>query len=371
MSLTTLYATPTPKFDVADGRRASQQAVALARELGDRGAESKALWTLVNVNVFGGGDMREAVDAGERSLSLARELGEREQMAFTLNDLWRPYVAMGDLPAARRSLDEALPIWRELENLPMLAENLASAASLCRFAGDDDDALALAGEARDVAASIGNLWGQAYAAMNAYQIHLDRGEVGTAVTLLREAIDMGERAGFVAAEAPSAPRSARPTPIWATEPRAGHGGDRPEDRGRTLADGATDGSSACSHRSISGSANRTGRKQRWPTRRWSSSRNPSGPRHRSRCRWCAAPSPRPEVTMRTRSRSPTPCWIVAPRGPPDVRRGGHVAEGAGARRGRRDARCRRGPAGGAPDGRGPRAPADPVGDPRGARADGR
>jgi class 3 adenylate cyclase/tetratricopeptide (TPR) repeat protein len=200
MSLTTLYATPTPKFDVADGRRASQQAVALARELGDRGAESKALWTLVNVNVFGGGDMHEAVDAGERSLSLARELGAREQTAFTLNDLWRPYVAIGDLPAARRSLDEALPIWRELENLPMLAENLASAASLCRFAGDDDDALALAREARQVAASIGNLWGQAYAAMNAYQIHLDRGEVGTAVTLLREAIDLGERAGFVAAE---------------------------------------------------------------------------------------------------------------------------------------------------------------------------
>jgi hypothetical protein len=77
MSLTTLLTTPTPKFDVADGRRASQQAVALARELGDRGAESKALWNLMNLNVYGGGDNDEAVTAGERSLELARELGPR------------------------------------------------------------------------------------------------------------------------------------------------------------------------------------------------------------------------------------------------------------------------------------------------------
>ena len=68
MSLTTLYATPTPKFDVADGRLAAHQTVHLARELGDRKAESKALWNLMNLNVFGGGDNREATEAGERSL---------------------------------------------------------------------------------------------------------------------------------------------------------------------------------------------------------------------------------------------------------------------------------------------------------------
>ena len=39
--------------------------------------------------------------------------------------------------------------------------------------------------------------------MNAYEIHLDRGEVGTAVTMMREAIEMGERAGFLAAQATS------------------------------------------------------------------------------------------------------------------------------------------------------------------------
>ena len=54
--------------------RAVGASPALARELGERRAESKALWNLMIVNVFGGGDLREALDAGERSLVIAREL---------------------------------------------------------------------------------------------------------------------------------------------------------------------------------------------------------------------------------------------------------------------------------------------------------
>src|SRR5207247_4130020 len=107
MSLTTLLATPTPKFDVLEGRRAALETVRLARELDDTAAESKAWWNLMNANVYGGGDHAEAVEAGERSLELAREIGAREQIAFTLTDLWRPYTAAGDLSSAQRSLEEA------------------------------------------------------------------------------------------------------------------------------------------------------------------------------------------------------------------------------------------------------------------------
>ena len=70
------------------------------------------------LDVFGGGDADEAVEAGERSLEIARELQAREQIAFTLNDLWRPYAAIGNVAAARACLEEARPIWREIGNLP-------------------------------------------------------------------------------------------------------------------------------------------------------------------------------------------------------------------------------------------------------------
>jgi class 3 adenylate cyclase/tetratricopeptide (TPR) repeat protein len=201
LALATLFSTPTPKFDADRGRALSERTLELARELGDRRAESKALWNLMIINVYGGGDLREAVDAGERSLVIARELNAREQMAFTLNDLWRPYVAIGGLGASRASLEEARTLWRELGNLPMLSENLASSASVSRLAGNDRDALALAEEAHGIARDIGNLWGQAYSLMNIYGIYLDRGELGRAMATMRECIAIAEPAGFIPPQA--------------------------------------------------------------------------------------------------------------------------------------------------------------------------
>jgi tetratricopeptide (TPR) repeat protein len=201
LALATLFSTPTPKFDAERGKELSERTLDLARQLGDRVAESKTLWNLMILNVYGGGDLREAVDAGERSLAIARELNAREQMAFTLNDLWRPYVAIGGLGASRASLEEARGLWRELRNLPMLSENLASSASVARLAGNDRDALALAEEAHAIAQDIGNLWGRAYSLMNIYGICVDRGELGRAMAMMRECIAIAEPAGFIPPQA--------------------------------------------------------------------------------------------------------------------------------------------------------------------------
>jgi class 3 adenylate cyclase/tetratricopeptide (TPR) repeat protein len=197
MALTTLYATPTPMFDQAKGRELAERTIALARDLGDRAAESKALWNLMILNVFGGGDSREAVEAGERSLAIARDLDAREQIAFTLNDLWRPYAAEGDIAAARACLDEVRPMWREMDNLPMLCENLSSTAALLALAGQIDEATALYDEAYATAERIGNPWGQAYSLFNSYLLDIERGNLGRAMAKMRECIERSEEAGFV------------------------------------------------------------------------------------------------------------------------------------------------------------------------------
>jgi tetratricopeptide (TPR) repeat protein len=175
----------------------AERTIALARELGDRSAESKALWNLMILNVFGGGDADEAVEAGERSLEIARELNAREQIAFTLNDLWRPYAAVGDVAAARACLEEARPIWREIGNLPMLCENLIGTAALLTLAGEPQEALALYDEAYATSGEIGNPWGQAYALFNAYLVDVEQGNVGRAMARMRECIQRSEEAGFL------------------------------------------------------------------------------------------------------------------------------------------------------------------------------
>ena len=197
LALATIFSTPTPKVDAERGRTLSERTLDLARQLGDRMVESKALWNLMILNVYRGGDLREAVDAGERSLAIARELDARQQMAFTLNDLWRPYFAIGGVGTSLARLEEARALWRELGNLPMLSENLASSASVTRLAGNDRDALALAEEAHGIAQDIGNLWGRAYGLMNIYGIYLDRGELGKAMATMRECIAVAEPAGFI------------------------------------------------------------------------------------------------------------------------------------------------------------------------------
>ncbi|HYX80136.1 MAG TPA: hypothetical protein VE976_05950, partial [Actinomycetota bacterium] len=90
------------------------------------------------------------------------------------------------------------PIWRELGNLPMLSENLTSSASIARFGGDDDTALAYADEAYAVAERSDNLWGRSYALMHSFGVRYDRGDIGTAMAMMRESVDLAERAGFTA-----------------------------------------------------------------------------------------------------------------------------------------------------------------------------
>jgi tetratricopeptide (TPR) repeat protein len=201
LALATLYSTPTPRFDAQRGRAVSERTLELARELGDRLAESKSLWNLMLLNVFGGGDLREALEVGERSLAIARELNAREQMAFTLNDLWRPYASVGDLGAARQSLEEATPIWRELGNLPMLSENLASLGTLRWLGGDVAGAFELSQESLRISEEIGNLWGQAYGLMNTAATDRDRGEIGRAIATMRDCIAIAERGGFIPPQA--------------------------------------------------------------------------------------------------------------------------------------------------------------------------
>ena len=197
MARVTIRAVPTLTQDVDCARTLGERALVLARELGDQEAEAKILGSLSIANQWAGRWI-EAIDCGERSLVLARKLDLREQMAQALNDLGSfSYLYTGHLDKAKASLSEASDLWRELDNLPMLADSLSSSAVAHMYAGEYDQALALSEEAFQISQSIGNLWGQSYGQWKVGFVLWDRGELSRAVSVMEECIRLGELAGFV------------------------------------------------------------------------------------------------------------------------------------------------------------------------------
>jgi class 3 adenylate cyclase/tetratricopeptide (TPR) repeat protein len=196
-SFAMLYSTVTPKFDPELGRRLSEENVATARRLGDREAEARSLWNILVSSVYGSGAPDRAVEAGEASLAIARELGHREQIAFTLNDLCRAYLAKNDFRTAALRLEEARTMWEELGNRPMLSENLSLSSAIHMLEGSLDVALGESRTALSIADSIGNDWGRSRSRIGIYRVLVDRGDLGSAMREMERSIEEGERGGFV------------------------------------------------------------------------------------------------------------------------------------------------------------------------------
>ncbi|HEY3345966.1 MAG TPA: hypothetical protein VGJ97_13615 [Anaerolineaceae bacterium] len=194
----TVQSIPTVLFDPGQAREVSERALALARDLGDRAAESKALWNYLLLGAFTD-QYEEALRNGEQSLAIARELGLKEQIAFTLNDMSSyVHIARGDVYISDGMLAEARQIWEELHNLPMLADTLTNLGFNRFIAGDFDRSLEWSSEAYRISASINNTWGMAYSqGIRTFVVSL-RGLADQAFLSIDQAIAFGKQSGFTA-----------------------------------------------------------------------------------------------------------------------------------------------------------------------------
>ncbi|HRX02303.1 MAG TPA: adenylate/guanylate cyclase domain-containing protein [Anaerolineae bacterium] len=194
-----LYAIPTDIHDPARSRELAEQALPLAREVGDHEAEARLLWNLLLASKFAG-TPGEAIAFGEASLAIARQYNLRQQMAYTLNDLGIfAYVDAGRTDDALATLRQALPLWIELGNRPMQADNLSGTAIIQFMKGDFRQASATADEALSISQQIGNLWGQSYSQWTVGDVLFERGQWGAALDRMQNCIDLATRAGFTGA----------------------------------------------------------------------------------------------------------------------------------------------------------------------------
>lgn len=190
-----VHSTPNALFNPALARELADRSLALAHELDDNVSKARVLWILMLINHFTG-KYAEAINYGEQSVTLARELNLREQLAFSLNDISRAYLATHQLERANNALGEARDLWRVLDNKPMLADNLNTLATVVTGTGRYDEALAISAEADDLGRTINNQWVRAHSHMASSVIHWDRGEIETAIISMKEAISWADQVGF-------------------------------------------------------------------------------------------------------------------------------------------------------------------------------
>ena len=186
----TIASTITPVADAALGETIDDEALSLARALGDRRSEARALWNLMNLHNFQLGVMEEAARYGEEAMSIALDLNLDEQLAYIQNDLHWIYIHLGDFPRAWTLLEESRKRWRRINNLPMLVDNLFGTATYYVFTGELDKALEVCQEGTQIAQSIRNVWNQAALRGTMAIILRQRGEYGTAITSLEQTANL-------------------------------------------------------------------------------------------------------------------------------------------------------------------------------------
>jgi tetratricopeptide (TPR) repeat protein len=168
--------------------------LALAQALGDRPAEAKILWCTV---LLYRDQPDKAVGPGERGLAIARELNLKEQLAYILHDLNFIYFGLGQTERRIAVSSESRQLWRELGNLPMLVDNLATSTFMSSFHGDFDEAISASTEAYQLSKSIDNLWGQAYSLFTVDLVYIERGDLGEAFKIIGQSLPLSQKAGFI------------------------------------------------------------------------------------------------------------------------------------------------------------------------------
>jgi tetratricopeptide (TPR) repeat protein len=197
----TLHSSPSAVSNHAGAKVGARETLALARKVGDREAEARSLWNLM-LSGFFVGEEKVSRNDGEQALEIARQIGDRTLQAFIMNDLARGYFFFeGHQDRGMELLDEAMQLWTELDNLPMLTDSLGSAAMVAGYSGQYQSCLEHAERALEISTQIDNPWGKSYAQYIMNSAYMDLGDFPRALRVGDESLEWAEVAGFVVPQA--------------------------------------------------------------------------------------------------------------------------------------------------------------------------
>ncbi len=188
----------SPLFDPERAAALLTHASDRAKVLNDQAIEVEILWRMMQLYIFGTGQLQDAIEIGERALALARELDLPEQIGYVLGDLSiaanfahiQPYSYSLEL------MTEAGQIWQALGNRSMETNALSICASIYSYMGRYDEAFALSAKSHKMCLETDNLWGLWASRSFIGYSYLERGQVDQALEVLEYLVGLGEEHGF-------------------------------------------------------------------------------------------------------------------------------------------------------------------------------
>ncbi|MCI0589665.1 MAG: CHAT domain-containing protein [Planctomycetes bacterium] len=181
-------------------RAAYEASLVLARELGDRAREAKALEKLGLVHASLGQYAR-AREYHERRLSLARERGDRAGEAAALGNLGIVYRSLGEYARAREHLDRQLSLAREQGNRRSEIAALGNLGLVYLRLAELAKARDLLEEQRSLAREVGDRQAEAAALANLGIVYRSSGEYAKAREHLEQGLALARELGYRPAEA--------------------------------------------------------------------------------------------------------------------------------------------------------------------------
>lgn len=171
-----------------------QESLAIACELGTRGAVADALFELGNV-ANQQEDLVAARGFYEQALDIRRELRDRPGIALTSHGLGVVAYAMGDPAAARALYEEAIGIQHELGNLRSEAAGLNGLGDVALYQGDLPAAREFQNRSLAIQRELGDKSGIAFSLRLLGRIAVREGDVASARALLLESLEIFQDVG--------------------------------------------------------------------------------------------------------------------------------------------------------------------------------
>jgi tetratricopeptide (TPR) repeat protein len=174
--------------------RCFQEALEIAREVGNKSSESFTLGNLGRVYQTQG-QYEQAIELHTQAIDIGREIGNKHSESVHLGNLGNVYYSQGQYERAMEIFTQALDIARKIGNKFGEGINLGNLGNVHRAQGQYERAIQLYTQALDIAREIGDKRSKGVTLGNLGNVYYSQGQYERAMEIFTQALDIAREIG--------------------------------------------------------------------------------------------------------------------------------------------------------------------------------